>query len=112
MRYLNVIERRRSEDWRTMELPFLGAKEGPIGDFATQRERWLGANPRLDPRNGTLQVATAQLDLCEVSLALGLSRSDTTGVEVALSMCWHSERGNWFPCRPLTRGTKGAIVRP
>ena len=112
LRYLNAIETRRFKAWRTMEQPFLGAAEGAIDEFADQRERWLAANPRLDPRTAALHIAAAEFDLCKVSLALNLSRGDTTPVEVALTMCWHAERGAWFPCRPLTRATKDAMVRP
>ena len=112
MGYLNAIEARRLKAWRAMEVPFLGATDGPIDEFEKQRERWLGANPRLDPRTRPLQIATAELDLCKVSFSLNLRRSDITPIEVALTMCWHAERGAWFPCRPLTRATKGAMVRP
>ena len=110
--YLKAIESRRFKLWRTMEQPFLDPATGTLDAFASQREGWLAANPRLDPRTGALQIATAALDLCKVSLALTLKRSETTPAEVALTMCWHGEHGAWFPCRPLTRATNGAMVRP
>lgn len=110
--YLKAIESRRFKLWRTMEQPFLDPATGTLDAFASQREGWLAANPRLDPRTGALQVATAALDLCKVSLAMTLKRSETTPAEVALTMCWHGERSAWFPCRPLTRATNGAMVRP
>ena len=112
LKYLLAIETRQAKSWRKMEQPFLGATEGPLDEFIAQRERWLAVNPRLDPRTGALQIATAELDLCSVSATLGLSRSDTTPVEVALTVCWHAERRAWFPCRPLTIANNKAMVRP
>jgi len=111
-KYLSAIEARQAKPWRKMEQPFLGATEGPLGEFVAQRERMLAANPRLDPRTGALQIATVELDLCSVSATLGLSRSDTSPVEVALTVCWHAERRAWFPCRPLTIASNKAMVRP
>ena len=109
--YLSSIGARRFKAWRKLEEPFLGAQKETLEDFSASRGRWLASNPRFDPAEAMHMIARTEVALCKPSVSLGLNWKAGQEVAVELTMCWH-ELGAWFPCRPLTRARKGAMVKP
>ena len=109
--YLSSIGARRFKAWQKLEEPFLGADKETHEDFRASRGRWLQSNPRFDPAEVMHQIERAEVAFCKPSVSLGMNWKAGQEVAVELTMCWHTV-GAWFPCRPLTRTRKGAMVAP
>ena len=109
--YLEAIAKRDLAAWRLLELPFMRAGDSDEASFAAGRRRWVNEAKDIDPRDREMVIADLTLDICESRVHLTLGR-DATQRDASLELCWEAESGRWYPCRPLTRWSAKAMIRP